>query len=186
MYHCRFFWNRWWTVEIFTTLGELPNVFLWCYLVFTNGNNVPHPVTYFVSEIRWRLRIGDAETSSNFWHRVSLQWRHNELDCVSYHQPHDCLLSRLFRHRSKKTSKPRVTGLCAGNSPGTGEFPAQMASNAEYVSIWWRHHVLEISPNGYPWIYNLTKNSVCARQEQRNIPEIIISYHSNLYLFGYI
>ena len=23
---------------------------------------------------------------------------------------------------------------------GTGEFPAQMASNAEKVSIWWRHH----------------------------------------------
>ena len=27
-----------------------------------------------------------------------------------------------------------------GNSPGTGEFPTQMASNAENVSIWWRHH----------------------------------------------
>ena len=25
-------------------------------------------------------------------------------------------------------------------SLGTGEFPAQMASNAENVSIWWRHH----------------------------------------------
>ena len=33
-----------------------------------------------------------------------------------------------------------VTGLCAGNSPGTDDFPAQMASNAENVSIWWRHH----------------------------------------------
>ena len=41
----------------------------------------------------------------------------------------------------KKTSKLSVTGLCAGNSPTTGEFPAQMASNAENVSIWWRHHV---------------------------------------------
>ena len=46
----------------------------------------------------------------------------------------------LFRRTSKKTSKIRVTGLCEGNSPGTGEFPAQMASNAENVSIWWRHH----------------------------------------------
>ena len=55
---------------------------------------------------------------------------------------HHCLLNRLFRHRSNKTSKLRVTGLCAGNSPVTGEFPAQMASNAENVSIWWRHHVL--------------------------------------------
>ena len=50
------------------------------------------------------------------------------------------LLSRLIRRRSKKTSKIRVNGLCAGNSPQTGEFPAQMASNAENVSIWWRHH----------------------------------------------
>ena len=39
-----------------------------------------------------------------------------------------------------KRSKLRVTGLCAGNSPGTGKFPAQMASNVENVSIWWRHH----------------------------------------------
>ena len=35
----------------------------------------------------------------------------------------------------KKISKLRVTGLCAGNSPAAGEFPAQMASNAENVSI---------------------------------------------------
>ena len=46
----------------------------------------------------------------------SLQWRHDEHD-GSIHQPHDCLLNRLFRGRSKKTSKLRVTGLCAGNSP---------------------------------------------------------------------
>ena len=44
------------------------------------------------------------------------------------------------RRRSKKTTKLRVTGLCAWNSPVTGEFPAQMASNAEIVFIWWRHH----------------------------------------------
>ena len=29
------------------------------------------------------------------------------------------------RHRSKKTSKLRVTDLCAGSSPVTGDFPAQ-------------------------------------------------------------
>ena len=45
--------------------------------------------------------------------------------------------SRLW---SKKTLKLRVTGLCQGNSPVTSEFPAQMASKAENVSIWWRHH----------------------------------------------
>ena len=62
---------------------------------------------------------------------------------VSNHQPHDCLLNCLLRLRSKETSRLRVTGLCVGNSPVTSEFPAQMASNAEHVSIWWRHHVIE-------------------------------------------
>ena len=54
-----------------------------------------------------------------------LQWRHNGRDRVSNHQPRVCLLSRLIRLRSKKTSKLRVTGLCAGNSPETGQFPTQ-------------------------------------------------------------
>ena len=76
---------------------------------------------------------------------ISLLWRHNGLEGVSNHQPHECLLNRSFMRRSKKTSKLRVTGFCAGNSPETGEFPAQMASNAENVSIWWRHHVEQSS-----------------------------------------
>ena len=76
---------------------------------------------------------------SNPWNG-SLQWRHNGCDGVSNHHPYDCLLNRLFRRRSKKTSKLHVTGLCVGNSPVTDEFPAQRASNAENVSIWWRHH----------------------------------------------
>ena len=48
----------------------------------------------------------------------TLQWRHNG---------------------RKKTSKLRVTGLCAGNSPVTDEFPAQIASNAKNVPFRWRH-----------------------------------------------
>ena len=71
---------------------------------------------------------------------LPLRWRHNGGDSVSNHQPRECLLNRSIRCRSKKTSKLCVAGLCVGNSPGTGEFPAQMASNAETVSIWWRHH----------------------------------------------
>ena len=47
----------------------------------------------------------------------------------------------------KKTSKLRVTGLCVGNSPVTCIFPAQTASNAENVSIWWRHHVYQHVPS---------------------------------------
>ena len=61
---------------------------------------------------------------------LTLRWRHNARDGVSNHQRHDCLLNSLFGRRSKKTSKLCVAGLCAGKSPGTGEFPAQMASYA--------------------------------------------------------
>ena len=70
----------------------------------------------------------------------------------------------------KTTSKLCVTDFCGGNSPETYEFPAQMASNAEDVFIWWRHHELSgvwhllyakgnVSGNGIsiivPWIASL-------------------------------
>ena len=48
-----------------------------------------------------------------------------------------------------KTSKFRVTGLCTGNSLVTGKFPTQRASNSKNVSIWRRHHKVDIgSVNG--------------------------------------
>ena len=59
------------------------------------------------------------------------------------------------RRWSKKTSKRRVTGFCEGNSSVTGEFPTQRASNAENVSIWWRHHDMSMGmdtlPSTYVW-----------------------------------
>ena len=76
----------------------------------------------------------------------SLQWRHNKRAGVSNHRRLQCLLNCWFRCGSKKTPKLRVTGLCEGNSPVTGEFPAQRVSNAEKVSIWWRHHDCPLSP----------------------------------------
>ena len=75
---------------------------------------------------------------------TALQWRHNGRDGISNHQPHHCLLKRLFTRRSKKASTLRVTGLFEGSSPVAGEFPAQRTSNAENVSIWWRHHATYI------------------------------------------
>ena len=38
--------------------------------------------------------------------------------------------------RWKKTSNSASLAFVRG----TGEFPAQMASSAENISIWWRHH----------------------------------------------
>ena len=61
---------------------------------------------------------------SSLKQKMALQWCHNGRDGVSNHRRFDCLLYRLFGSRSKQTSKLRATGLCEGNSPVTGEFPA--------------------------------------------------------------
>ena len=72
--------------------------------------------------------------------KSTLQWPYNERDGVSNHRHLHCLLNRLLRGRSKKRSKLHVTGLCKGNPPVTGWFPSQRTSNAENVSISWRHY----------------------------------------------
>ena len=94
--------------------------------------------------------------SLSFWHYC---WRHNEWDGVSNHH---CLLNRLFRCKSKKISKLRITGLCVENSPVTGEFPAQKASNAENVSIWCHHGQAYMAAKDYtpqvPHCYTIYSN----------------------------
>ena len=85
--------------------------------------------------LRWR-HTNCPTKSSESW-----KWRHNERDAVSNHQPNDCLLNRVLKAQIREPSKFRASGLWEGNSPVTGEFPTQRASNAENVSIWWRHHV---------------------------------------------
>ena len=71
---------------------------------------------------------------------LALHWRHNEGDGVSNHRRLYCLLNGLFRPGSERTPKLRITGLCEGNPPVTGEFCSQRTNNAENSSIWWRHH----------------------------------------------
>ena len=93
-------------------------------------------IKYMIHDIIW-LKNGHR------WMSNTLQWRHNGHNGVSNHQLRHCLLNCLFRCRSKKTPKLRVTGLCEGNSPLTGEFPTQMACNTGNVSIWWHHHDLK-------------------------------------------
>ena len=106
-----------------------------CWPIYVSTNCIPRVM--ILSSLFTRLFQGNIGSSL---------WRLNGRDGVSNHQPHDCLFNRSVRCRSQKTSKLRVTGLCEGNSPVTGEFPAQMASNAESVSIWWRHVISAYCP----------------------------------------
>ena len=80
--------------------------------------------------------------------------------------------SRLFtqilcRHRSKKTSKLCVISLCVGNSPMTAEFLAQRVSNAENVSIVWRHHV---------WYFSSSRSLTLQQQIRYNLRDSVMSH----------
>ena len=54
--------------------------------------------------------------------------------------------------QAQKISKLRLTGLCKWNTPVTGDFPAQRASNAEIVSIWWRLHKNQFQASSSWWL----------------------------------
>ena len=123
-----------------------------CWCVFMKA--VYLPLIFMVASLTLR-QLQYCPSGSEV---TPLQWCHNERNGISNHQPHDCLLSHLFGRRSKKTSKLFVTVLCAGNSPVTSEFPTQMASNAEIVSIWWRHLAEEYGQN------SLLPNHITAQQ----------------------
>ena len=128
-----------WYIAVLNTIRHEILCTLWTRRIHPYLDIARERVVEFLLWLRW----------SYVTTRYPWQWRHNGRYGVSNNQPHDCLLNHLFRHRSKKTPKLRVTGLCAGNSPVTGKFPAQVASNAENVSIWWRHHVENASSLWY-------------------------------------
>ena len=117
-------------------------VFGYCCCIGNHSTNVAYHIQKCMSQPSLlTCKVMETYQCTNYRNLfVALRWRHNGHDSVSNHQRHDCLLNCLSRRRSKKTSKLRVTGLCAGNWQETGEFPAQKASDAENVSIWWRHH----------------------------------------------
>ena len=98
-----------------------------------------HELTYILGDHKKSGKHKLLKTLYSYLGTEILRWRHNGRDGVSNHQPHDCLFNRLFRYKSKKASKLRITTLCVGNSSVTVEFLAQMASNVENVSVWWCH-----------------------------------------------
>ena len=85
------------------------------------------------------FHTGAAQQNLSYSIPNALHWRHNDHDGVSNHQPHGCLQSFIRAQIKENIKAPRHWPLC-GEITGTDEFPAQRASNAENVSIWWRHH----------------------------------------------
>ena len=99
-------------------LGQIPDGSLTCLFMWNVSIGKNHRIVRSHEELEPHDLYIERYNSVK-----SLQWRHNGHDGVSNHQPHNCLLNRLYGRRSKKTSKLLVTGLCVGNSPGPVNSP---------------------------------------------------------------
>ena len=98
-----------------------------------SGSHV-HALLLTVVEAR-DVRVPVGNVGLGVWHHCvaviwegkspTLRWRPNERDGVSNYRHLGCLLNRLFRRWSKKTSKLHVTGLCEGSPTVTGGIPSQ-------------------------------------------------------------
>ena len=112
---------------------------------FRNADNVCNDMhwSFYNRSPTLSINFIQQETPMNMWppsgvgaRQVTLHLHHNEHDGVSNHQPHHCLLNRFFRLRSKKTSKLRVTGLCAGNSPHKWPVTRKMFPFDDVIMKW--------------------------------------------------
>ena len=115
----------------------------WLIIKWVAFSDLIRMIGYQYNTSRMAARISWLETNPILSILMPLQWRHNGRHNVSNHQPHHCLLNLIWGADQSKHQHFLVSGLCAGDSPVTSEFPAQMSSNAENISIWWRHHGIE-------------------------------------------
>ena len=103
--------------------------------------NITHWKVYPLWKMNKSIHRALLKFSENNTHSTSrvaknplwpLRWRHNEHDGVSNHQRFDCLLDRLFRPRSKKTSSSASLAFVRGihrwpvNSPHKGPVTRKM------------------------------------------------------------
>ena len=111
--------------------------FMWRIVMTFCGTTRDHKLGIILTVgFQWELEV-DADISYQI-----ITWRHDDHDGVSNHQPLGCLLNLLFRRKIKENIKAQRPWPLCGEFTGAGEFPAQKASYAENVSIWWRRHVL--------------------------------------------
>ena len=94
---------------------------------------------------------------------VTLQWRHNEHGGVPIHQPHDCLLNRLFKEQSKENIKaPRDWPLC-GEFTGDHIMYSPLKGNPSH---WVINYMCFI---GRPRMFNVTKTWAPSQYKDRLI-----------------
>ena len=110
---------------------------------------------HITDPFRWipSQRASNAKSFSVTWrHHVKLSLHYNDVTMGRI----ACQITSLTIAHStahpdedqRKHQKLRVTGFCAGNSPGTGEFPGQMASNAECFHLMTSSCLLRLNKQG--------------------------------------
>ena len=154
-YHCCIN-NKYWFYSMYVILSVL--LVETSGLVWVRSRRRSWLVTWFCYQLI--AKPGD-KTVAPLWpdRFIPLQWRHNGCNGVSNHHPDNCLFNCLFRRRSKKNSKLRVTGLCVWgihrwpvNSPHKGPvarkmFPFDdviMTSGNNYGTTFIEEHFLSI------------------------------------------
>ena len=83
----------------------------WWWISFGWHNSLVPSGTTSLPEPMMIQFMDSNELESSGTAAFSLHWCHNECDGISNHWRNDCLPYRLFRPRSKKTSKLHVSGL---------------------------------------------------------------------------
>ena len=89
----------------------------------------------------------EHSVTSNSFMKTS-QWRHNERDRVaSQITSLTIVYSTVYSGvDQRKHQRSALLAFVRRIHPSvTGEFPAQKASNAENISIWWRHHIYDLA-----------------------------------------
>ena len=103
----------WWNETLGSTLIQLKrDWYTYITAIYTCIYNHTYDFIYTWSK-HPSLQLSSHASLVRQWNRLrALGWRHNGHDCVSNHQPHDCLLNRLFGRRSHKLKAPRHWPLC--------------------------------------------------------------------------
>ena len=139
-----------------------------CYQLPLNDSNTNSHLTrlyqFSFNQFRWRPFISTlSKQCKTITIVTSLQKRHNERDGVSNHQPRECLLNSLIRCRSKKTSKLRVTGLCAGNLPHKGPVTRKMFPFDDVIMFSFTTRLISIYTDCLSWSCALTNCRIITR-----------------------
>ena len=75
----------------------------WVYFHITDLKRPTHCLSEYVLTTTINQSMVSIYSKGNYLsHWLALQWRHNDHDCVSNHQPRGCLLNRLFRRADQR------------------------------------------------------------------------------------